>query len=99
MTATGPFYANSGPTDGPIRGLENSPTTGFFKTPECRHLIGIAYPRGVVNGGRGRPIVAFRLVLEPFAPHRGRVARLVEVSGELPDRHGPRYQPRDVSQA
>jgi len=38
-------------------------------------------------------------VLEPFAPHRGRVIRLVEVSGELPDRHGPRYQARDVSQA
>jgi len=27
------------------------------------------------------------------------VTRLVEVSGELPDRHGPRYQARDVSQA
>jgi len=38
-------------------------------------------------------------VLEPFAPLRGRVTRLVEVSGELPDRHGPRYQARDVSQA
>lgn len=38
-------------------------------------------------------------VLEPFAPNRGRVVRLVEIGGDLPERHGPRYQPRDVSEA
>jgi 3-methyladenine DNA glycosylase/8-oxoguanine DNA glycosylase len=35
-------------------------------------------------------------VLEPFAGHRGRVIRLLQITGVHAPRHGPRYAPRDV---
>jgi 3-methyladenine DNA glycosylase/8-oxoguanine DNA glycosylase len=34
-------------------------------------------------------------LLEPYAGHRGRVIRLVKVSGTKAPRHGPRSTPRD----
>jgi 3-methyladenine DNA glycosylase/8-oxoguanine DNA glycosylase len=36
-------------------------------------------------------------LLEPFRGHRGRVIRLLEESGILPEPHGPRMQPRSIA--
>jgi 3-methyladenine DNA glycosylase/8-oxoguanine DNA glycosylase len=35
-------------------------------------------------------------LLEPYRGHRGRVQRLLEVSGIYPERRGPRLAPRDI---
>lgn len=35
-------------------------------------------------------------LLEPFAPHRGRVVRLIELAGALPPRRGPRLAPNGM---
>src|SRR5262245_50064011 len=52
----GPFYEQTGPPDGPISGPENSPTTEFLEAPDGRQRLGIAYPRGVVEGSGGQRI-------------------------------------------
>jgi hypothetical protein len=36
-------------------------------------------------------------LLEPYRGQRGRVQRLLEVSGIYPERRGPRMAPRDIS--
>jgi 3-methyladenine DNA glycosylase/8-oxoguanine DNA glycosylase len=36
-------------------------------------------------------------LLEPYRGQRGRVQRLLEVSGIFPERRGPRMAPRDIS--
>ena len=36
-------------------------------------------------------------LLEPYRGQRGRVQRLLEISGIYPERHGPRMAPRDIS--
>jgi 3-methyladenine DNA glycosylase/8-oxoguanine DNA glycosylase len=36
-------------------------------------------------------------LLEPYRGQRGRVQRLLEVSGIYPERHGPRMTPRDIT--
>jgi 3-methyladenine DNA glycosylase/8-oxoguanine DNA glycosylase len=35
-------------------------------------------------------------LLEPYRGQRGRVQRLLEISGIYPERHGPRMPPRDI---
>ncbi|MGH3443706.1 MAG: DNA-3-methyladenine glycosylase family protein [Nitriliruptorales bacterium] len=35
-------------------------------------------------------------LLEPFAGHRGRALRLLELGGDRPPRYGPRLSPRDI---
>lgn len=36
-------------------------------------------------------------LLAPFAPHRGRVVRLIEVAGRMPPRRGPRLAPNGMT--
>jgi hypothetical protein len=36
-------------------------------------------------------------LLEPFAPHRGRAQRLIEMAGFRPPKFGPRTEVRSIS--
>jgi 3-methyladenine DNA glycosylase/8-oxoguanine DNA glycosylase len=36
-------------------------------------------------------------LLEPYAPHRGRAQRLIEMAGVGPPAFGPRYEPRSIA--
>jgi hypothetical protein len=65
--ATASYFANLGPSHGPILGRDHSRSLGVFHTSDASHLpIGIAYPTGLAPG-RTEPVRTFRLVIDKVA--------------------------------
>lgn len=98
-----------GPWDGAEAALRRIPGIGVWTAAEVRR-IAFGDADAVSYGDYHLPnIVAHNLVgqrrgtdeqmaelLAPFAPHRGRVVRLLELAGTRPERRGPRMTPNGL---
>jgi 3-methyladenine DNA glycosylase/8-oxoguanine DNA glycosylase len=96
------------PHDAEVR-LRTIPGIGIWTAAKVRHTV-MGDPDAVPYGDYHLPsAVSWTLLgqrdgtdelmyelLEPFAPHRGRVVRLVEVAGEMAPRRGPRMAPNGM---